>query len=408
MKILHTSDWHLGDRLGRIERRPHIKKSLYQIARYLEEYQVEVMIVSGDIFSDRLRAEQRRDAMDDFKEVFSPFLYRGGSIVAISGNHDNEVFFETLRTTISMLPTGVKKPDGSYSGGFYISSRPDLVRLIDKEEQVVQFVLMPYPRASIYLRDEKLNYTNLAEKNRNLQEAYTLVLSSIQEMLERSQPSVLVSHVHVRGAQVHNLFHLTENEDVVFEPSQIPSHFSYAAYGHIHKSQRAIPGADHVRYAGSIERLDLGEKEDQKSVVYLEIKNGRRVDVPKLLSLECSPIYQLDITDPEQIDHLPDIYPDHNEALISYNLHYHPTTHNRDVLMHRIEEIFPNWYKRDIIQFGLDIGNSPLTNFDFSQPWKEIVRNYLNEELKKQSDQSLGEEIRELANRLMEENEVQA
>jgi DNA repair exonuclease SbcCD nuclease subunit len=93
MKILHTGDWHMNDTLGRIDRASDICRSLEQIAVYLEEHEIDVMIVAGDLFSERSRLDQMRAAVGEIKRVFHPFLDRGGSIVAISGNHDREVFF---------------------------------------------------------------------------------------------------------------------------------------------------------------------------------------------------------------------------------------------------------------------------------------------------------------------------
>ncbi len=51
MRILHTADWHLTEKLGPIDRRPDLIARLQEIATYLDEYRVDVMVVAGDIFS---------------------------------------------------------------------------------------------------------------------------------------------------------------------------------------------------------------------------------------------------------------------------------------------------------------------------------------------------------------------
>ncbi len=53
MRILHTSDWHLNDRLYWIDRQPDIKNRLQELAGYLQEHAVDVMVVAGDLFSQR-------------------------------------------------------------------------------------------------------------------------------------------------------------------------------------------------------------------------------------------------------------------------------------------------------------------------------------------------------------------
>jgi DNA repair protein SbcD/Mre11 len=51
MRILHTADWHLNDRLGRLDRQEDIVARLEEIASYLEEHQVDVMVVAGDLLA---------------------------------------------------------------------------------------------------------------------------------------------------------------------------------------------------------------------------------------------------------------------------------------------------------------------------------------------------------------------
>ena len=102
MKILHTGDWHMNDALGRVDRSDDIFAVIAQIAAYLDEYDVDVLLVAGDLFSERSSREQLRRAISRLRELFTPFLLRGGTIVAISGNHDSETFFETLRDALDL------------------------------------------------------------------------------------------------------------------------------------------------------------------------------------------------------------------------------------------------------------------------------------------------------------------
>jgi DNA repair protein SbcD/Mre11 len=115
MRILHTSDWHMGDSLGRVDRSGDVVRALEQIAAWLDEGRVDVMMVTGDFFSDRLRKEQVRAAVAEMKRVFLPFLECGGAVLAISGNHDDEIFFETLRDALDLVAPGRKGADGTHA-----------------------------------------------------------------------------------------------------------------------------------------------------------------------------------------------------------------------------------------------------------------------------------------------------
>ena len=361
MKILHTGDWHMNDALGRVDRSEDIFAVIAQIAAYLDEYEVDVLLIAGDLFSERSSREQLRRAISRLRELLMPFLLRGGTIVAISGNHDSEIFFETLRDALDLaLPFKTQKdnsPDTENlnSGGrLWIAPNPRVLTLRDKENVRVQFVLMPYPTARCYLRGSHVVYGSIEEKHRAVQNQFTETLDKLRARIDVTLPSVLVSHVHIRGAQTHTLYKVSEVEDVVFDPGDIPTGWAYCAYGHIHKAQAPLPGAPHVRYCGSIERLDGAEANDEKSVVLIDIgPHGRRGE-PQLLPLNVSTLRRLEIGadgDPnEEVLELAEQFPNHANELLSYRLHWLPGRDNRDELCRQINALFPRWYARELVQ----------------------------------------------------------
>src|SRR5258708_29616823 len=96
MKILHTADWHLGDRLGRVNRTVELRRGVERIAQYCRSEAVDVLVIAGDIFSDLARSDGLREAIAHLQETFASFLHGRGTIVAVTGNHDNESFCQTL------------------------------------------------------------------------------------------------------------------------------------------------------------------------------------------------------------------------------------------------------------------------------------------------------------------------
>jgi exonuclease SbcD len=401
VKILHTADWHMNDTLGRIDRSEDICNALRQIAAYLDTHQVDVMLVAGDVF-EHGPLTQMRKAVSQVREIFLPFLRRGGTIVAISGNHDSEVFFDMLRDALDLVAPGISGPHGTDpTGRLYVWSKPHILKLADANGTVVQFVLMPYPTARWYLRGQGIQYRTTEEKHQAIQEAFTRALRMLEERLDQGLPSVLVSHIHVRGVRVHERYKLTEMEDVVFEPSDIPAHWAYVAYGHMHKPQVAVQGAAHVRYAGSIERLDMGDNDDQKSVVLCEIGPGGRVGESTILPLETTPIYPVVIRDPEaEISHLAERYANATNALVKYTLHWQPGKHNRDELCRQIESIFPRWYERDFKEIGSLEAAEDSFSVQHIYDVVGTVRQYLEECLADDADR---DELLGLADQLLAE-----
>lgn len=345
MRILHTSDWHLGARLRHIPRQPHIKARLLEIASYLQEHAVDVLVVAGDLFHKKHhRTDELREAVEDLREVFRPFLLRGGTMVVISGNHDHEVLFELLHMAQDMAAPAEFGDEPRPGGRLYLAARPGLLRLADRAGQQVQFALLPYPTTDRYLDGEEASVGSPEERHARLQRGLLRRLEKICARLRPEMPSVLVSHTHVRGSRLHNLYELELRDDVVFETAHLPERFAYAAYGHIHLAQ-ALADAEHIRYSGSIERLDKGEREDEKSVVLLDVTRGGTVR-PQLLPLRATPIACCTVSDPERdLQVLVERYPD-RETILYYALDM-PRERDRDAVHRELRRLFPNALRED-------------------------------------------------------------
>src|SRR6516162_2092806 len=156
MRILHTADWHLGDRLGRIDRTQDLRRAVERVAAYCAEHEIEVLLVAGDLFSELSRPDSLRDSIEHLQKTFEPCLLGGGTILAVTGNHDNETFCHTLQLVMTLAaPAAGKAGEVRPFGRLYLATSPTLLRLADRQGQPVQFVLMPYPTATRYLRDQE-------------------------------------------------------------------------------------------------------------------------------------------------------------------------------------------------------------------------------------------------------------
>src|SRR5262245_14255087 len=102
MRILHTGDWHLADRLGRIDRTDDLRKAVERVAAYCASENVDVLLVAGDLFSELASTEALRDSIRHLQETFAPFLQNGRTILTLTGHHDTEHFCQTLRPAISL------------------------------------------------------------------------------------------------------------------------------------------------------------------------------------------------------------------------------------------------------------------------------------------------------------------
>lgn len=386
MKILHTADWHLGDRLGRIDRTDDLRRAVERIADYCRSEQVDVLLVAGDLFSELARPDGLRDAIRHLQETFAGFLRDGGTIIAITGNHDNENFCQTLWHAMTLAsPAGGNEGKPASLGRLHLATGPAFLRLPDRRAGFdVQFVLMPFPTPNRFLHDEPAQkYSSLDEKNRHLSSAFLKKLQSIVSSpgFHTDQPSVLAAHLTVMGNEIPLLFRLSQHEDIMLPAADIPSQFSFVALGHIHKAQM-VAGKPHVRYPGSIDRLDLGEQNDEKGVLLLEIGPKGLIGEPETLPLDATPIYELEIFNPkEQMPTLAERYAGAERDLVNLHVNYTAGADNLDEILRQLEKIFPRWYARDWKETGALGASLAPADGHRGQSFEDTVREYLGSEL---------------------------
>jgi exonuclease SbcD len=349
MRLLHTGDWHLGDRLNHIDRTVDLRRAVERVAAYCREKDVEVLVVAGDLFSERCRADGLRESIAHLHDTFQRFLTGGGTIVAITGNHDNETFCRTLCHAMALAAPEPEAGALVPSGRFYLAASPMFFRLRDRAGLEVQFVLLPYPRERIYLAESAQRYDSIEAKHRAMHNACTAKIRDIQqsERFDRSLPSVLAAHISVTGTVLPNLFRLTEPEDVVFSEEDLDASWTYVALGHIHKPQ-CLSGRPHVRYSGSIERLDLGEQGDNKSVVLVDIGRQGLAAPPKLLPLDARPFLEVTIADPQaELPLLRSRYPEASRALVRCLVDYCRGADDINAIRRELRTIFPHCYQME-------------------------------------------------------------
>ncbi|MCS7269515.1 MAG: exonuclease subunit SbcD [Gemmataceae bacterium] len=400
MRLLHTADWHLGDRLGRIDRTADLRRGIEQIAHYCQSEQVDVLLVAGDLFSELTRPDKWGEHIHHLEQSFRPFLLQGGTILAITGNHDSEHLCETLVQAMELVEPATVSTNATVplrSGRLYLATRPTLLRLATPRSGTVQFVLMPYPRPSHFFLEPhaaRRSYTTPEERSRMLAECWVRRLEQLCQGpdFDPALPAILVAHIQLYGADiVQGLFRLALSDDIIVPRARWVEWFDYVALGHIHKPQ-SLGSQPPIRYSGSIDRLDLGEKPDDKSVVLFDIGPDGLQGEPRLLPLEATPIEEILITDPEtELPQLEQRYPAgwRQRALVKLRLHYQGGRHRLEELLQQTELLFPRWYDRDWEDVQAATASAELAEEAQVHPRSiaETVRSYLELSLADQPEE---------------------
>lgn len=269
MKILHTSDWHIGKRLGRHDRMDEFRAVLAEVEGIADEHQVDLVIVSGDVWD---RPAPPTDALALGLQTLLRLAERR-PVIAVAGNHDSPEFFEALAPLLRPLGVhlvgNVYRPDaGGIVGPGELGGLPVVVACLPflREGRVVDF-----------MKDAGEWYRGYADRIAAITGHYNRALV---ERAGADLVPILVAHFLVNGVKVDRHAPRGERElhmgdAYAATPQAIPAGPQYVAMGHIHAPQK-VPGTPvPAEYAGSLLALDFGEAGEQKRVVLVDAEPGR-------------------------------------------------------------------------------------------------------------------------------------
>jgi len=270
VRALHTSDWHIGKKLGRYERSNDERSAITEVAEIADAEAVDLVLHSGDLFD---RPQPPIESLDLALRGLVR-LTDGGRrpVVIIAGNHDAPGLFDALAPFLASanvhLVGSIKRPD---DGG-----------VLDLETPGGRAVVSCFP----FLREGRAfevwapvdeHYKRYADKLRRISEEYSRYAT---DLAGNDGVTFLVAHFLVGGAKVHGHGaprgerELHMGETYAATPDAIPPGPQYVALGHIHAPQK-VPGARvPAEYAGSLLELDFGEAGEQKRVVVVDVEPG--------------------------------------------------------------------------------------------------------------------------------------
>ena len=266
MKIIHTSDWHLGRSLYGRKRYEEFEAFLDWLGNMLEEENIDVLLVAGDVFDNTAPSNRAQ-------EMYYRFLCRAAEsscrhVVITAGNHDSPSFLNAPRELLRHLQV--------YIVGSVGDSPDDEVLVLENDQGEAELIICAVP----YLRDRDIRRVesgeSLEDKDRKLvegiREHYALVGSraeSIQAGLKKPVPIVAMGHLFAAGGKtvegdgvrelyVGSLAHV--GIDI------FPASIDYLALGHLHAAQM-VGGNEKYRYSGSPLPMGFGEANREKIVL---------------------------------------------------------------------------------------------------------------------------------------------
>jgi len=383
MRIIHTADWHLCEWVRQVDRTDDLTARVKLVADLCEEHRVDVLLIAGDLFSNDtlVTVEVMTEALIHLHDTFASFFTRGGIILAVTGNHDRDDRIEMLRAGMRLAaPTMGSR--AFLPGRMYLLNRPYFGTFQAPAGDRAQFVLIPYPTTSRYA-EQNDEFRSKDEENRVLQGrvAQEMQIAGSHPEFDQTLPTILAAHLHIRGAEVHSLYKLTERDDVLFDAGFLPTAWAYIGLGHIHKPQ-CLAGMPHVRYSGSLDRLNFDECADEKGVVLLDLGPAGLLGEPVWLSIPATPMHDVAIIDAAaELPALAEQYPDHETAVVRLRVTHNPAGPSRHEITQELRRLFPRHAEIAWIKPDIPACDATVSGFKPQSDYRTTIRDFLISQL---------------------------
>jgi exonuclease SbcD len=317
MRVIHTSDWHLGQYFYGKSRANEHQKFLTWLIEQVNRQQIDVIIVAGDIFDTSTPPSYAREMYFDF---VAKLQGSNCQLIILAGNHDSVAMLSEAKTVLATLSTRVithalpiMALDLDNHSVDEQSLKQQVFPLFDKTGQAIAIICaVPFIRPRDVIKSKAGQ--SAQDKQQSLQQAisdhysvlhnYALQLS---EKLKNNKnktndykvPIIATGHLTALGVSIQD-----SKSDAVrdiyigsleaFPAANFPP-ADYIALGHIHRSQK-VANNNHIRYCGSPIALSFDEAKQPKKILIAEFKLGK-LDNVKESTIPCfQPLYSINTT----------------------------------------------------------------------------------------------------------------
>ncbi len=288
MRIIHTSDWHLGQYFYGKSRANEHQQFLNWLLTQVENHNINVIIVAGDIFDTATPPSYARQMYFNF---ISTMQTLDCQLIVLAGNHDSVSMLGESKELLSALNTRV------------IANVTDTQLQRNKAEQVFsiknkagkpQAVICAVP--FIRPRDVIKSHAgqSATDKSKSLQQA---IINHYQNLFEQAQqlvcehkmtdekcelPIIATGHLTALGVTTSDSVRDIYIGTLEALPSNAFPAADYIALGHIHRAQK-VGKTEHIRYCGSPIALSFDEAKQNKRVLMVDFKQGKLAKVTDLI-----------------------------------------------------------------------------------------------------------------------------
>ncbi len=270
MRILHTSDWHVGKVLKGRDRHDEHTAALGSIVQAAREQDVDVVLIAGDLFETAAPSPKAQGLV---MRTLLALREDGRQVVAIAGNHDNQPLIDSVyRPVLHELGLHVlgtpKRPD---SGG--------TLSLRTRGGEEIRVAALPFVSHRYAVRAAEVLLHQSAEHTLDYSRRVAQIVALLTAGFTADTVNVVMSHVTLLGGRRGGGERDVQSAlDYELPASMFPATAHYAALGHLHRHQE-IDGPCPTYYSGSPLAIDFGEGANESVALVVTAAPGTRADV---------------------------------------------------------------------------------------------------------------------------------
>ena len=269
MKILHTSDWHVGKVLKGRDRYDEHRAVLADIVRTAGTENVDLVLVAGDLFETSAPAPRSQGLV---MQTLMALAQDGRQVVVIAGNHDNQNLIDAVyRPALGALGLHVlglpKQPD---AGG--------TIRLRTRDGTDAVVAALPFLSHRYAVRAAEVMFHEFAEHALDYSARVAEIVRVLTERFTPDTVNVVMAHGTLLGGRRGGGERDVQTSlDYELPASMFPGSAHYVALGHLHRQQE-IPGPCPIYYSGSPLAVDFGEEANLASAMVVTADPEIRAD----------------------------------------------------------------------------------------------------------------------------------
>lgn len=267
VRILHTSDWHVGRRIRGRDRSEEHRAVLAELVGYADSKDVDLTLVAGDVFDTASPTAAAEEIV--WKTLLD--LSDIAPVLVVAGNHDNPARFDAIAPLLDragVTVIGAPRP-------------PDDGGVITIAELGVSVALLPFVSQRSIVKAADIMGADPDQHAGAFEDRMRRVVEALTADMTTDTINLLVTHMTVYGALAGGGERTAHIFGYAVPAGLFPGHLSYVALGHLHRQQK-MPHSSAVWYSGSPLQLDFGEVADQKGALLVNAEPGRPASVEEL------------------------------------------------------------------------------------------------------------------------------